>query len=889
MRAGARDALPLRGIRPLLVLVDPLSVLLAVVVLRPGWSATVVAVGTVAAVLAAAGTGLHRSRLVLSVIEDVPKLAFTAAVAATVLLVAAPSRRLDTSTLLELATTAGVTFVAMVVLRTAVYALAHALRRSGRSSHPVIVVGAGTVGVRLTRTFLARPQHGLRPVGIVDSAPQVDPRDLPVPYLGGLDRLESAMVDLGVHDVVFAFPDQPDAETTDVVRRCLERDHQVFVVPRFFEMMGLDHHRRVEVVGDIALMRLRRWGLRPVTLLLKRLLDVTASGVALVLLAPIMLACALAVRVETGPGVIFRQLRVGRHGRPFQLYKFRSLKPASEAESATAWSIDHDDRLGPVGRFLRRTSLDELPQLVNVLRGDMSLVGPRPERPYFVQEFTAQHERYDDRHRVAAGLTGWAQVNDLRGDTPIEARVRFDNHYIENWSLWTDVKILLRTARTLARPAPGGDRPLVLMPASEAEEDARRTPPTRLGDAVPRVLHVAQPTTEGVADVLLGYVRDQVARGWDVTVACPSSGWLAAAARGAGARVLRWEARRSPGPTVPGEVRRLQRIVDRVDPDVVHLHSAKAGLAGRLAVRGRRTTLFQPHAWSFEAVRGPLRWATIRWERHAQRWTTELVCVSRGEQLVGEQQGIRAGATVAFNGVDVERFHPRGDAARQAARRRLGLPDVPTVLCVGRLTAQKGQGDLLDAWPHVRERVPGALLVLVGDGPDRDELQQRADTLDDVRLVGSRNDVEDWLAAADVVAAPSRWEGMAVAPLEAMAAGRSVVATRTTGMEDSVPPQAGVLVDVGNVRQLADSIIARLVDADRAASEGEAGRAHVESHHDVRASAREVARQTLRHFRNGRGEGDVLVALQPLALTGQVSVDRRPAARFAEVRRVRTD
>ncbi|WP_244929167.1 exopolysaccharide biosynthesis polyprenyl glycosylphosphotransferase [Nocardioides sp. W7] len=869
MRARALDLFPpLGSIRPLLVLVDPLAVALVALALRPDRAPLVVLAGAVAAVLTAAGAGLHRSRLVLSVIEDVPKVAVAAAVATTAVVALDPRRPEALPTALEMAATAGAAFVAMVVLRTAVYALAHARRRSGRSAHPAIVVGAGTVGVRLAETFLARPQHGLYPVGIIDSAPEIDPRDLPVPYLGSIDRLEAAMADLGVHDVVFAFPGQPDARTIDVVRRCLEQDYQVFVVPRFFEMMGLDHHRRVEVVGDVAVMRLRRWGMRPLTLLAKRTLDVSVSGLALLLLAPVLLVCALAVRLETGPGIIFKQLRIGRHGRPFQLYKFRSLKPASEEESATAWSIDHDARLGRVGRFLRRTSLDELPQLVNVLRGDMSLVGPRPERPFFVREFARTHERYDDRHRVAAGLTGWAQVNDLRGDTPIDARVRFDNHYIENWSLWTDVKILLRTARTLARPAPGGDRPLALLPAApDAGPGAPRPIP---GPTVaPQVLHVSMPTTEGVATVLVGYVRDQVARGWTVTVACPADGWLADAAHDAGARVVRWEARRSPGPTLPAEVRRLRRIVRQVRPDVVHLHSAKAGLAGRLALRGRVPTMFQPHAWSFEAARGPMRRAAIRWERYAQRWTTELVCVSRGEQIVGEKHGIMVSAAVAHNGVDLEHFRPRSDAARRAARRRLGLPDVPTVVCVGRLSPQKGQADLLDAWSRVLERVPAAQLVLVGDGPDRAVLQERAAVDDSVLLVGRRGDVDEWLAAADVVAAPSHWEGMAVAPIEAMAAGRSVVATQATGMLDSVPRGAGALVDVGDVRELADSIAARLVDPAGTTAEGAVGRAHVEAHHDERASAREIARQTMRHFRNARGEGDVLVALQPLAMTGR--------------------
>jgi lipopolysaccharide/colanic/teichoic acid biosynthesis glycosyltransferase len=138
---------------------------------------------------------------------------------------------------------------------------------------------------------------------------------------------------------------------------------------------------------------------------------------------------------------------VGRHGQRFSLVKFRSMRPADQAESDTTWSIDDDQRVGPVGRVLRRTSLDELPQLWNVLRGDMTLVGPRPERPYFVDRFSTENPTYAGRHRVPTGLTGLAQVSGLRGDTSISDRTRYDNYYIENWSLWLDVKVLLRTVQ----------------------------------------------------------------------------------------------------------------------------------------------------------------------------------------------------------------------------------------------------------------------------------------------------------------------------------------------------------------------------------------------------------------------------------------------------------
>jgi len=863
VRAGVIDVLPwLKSIRPALTVVDPLAVVTAALLLVPD-AADPLAVGgaALAAALVCRGSDLHRSRLVLSVVEELPRLALAAGVA-TLTLAALTSGVAITAIALFGATA----LVLMVLLRASVYALAHHRRRSGRSAHPVIIVGAGAVGQRLATTFLHREELGLRPVGIIDTSTDLTSRDLPVPLLGEIDALEQAMVALGVDDVVFAFPEPPDDTMIDVVRRCVQADHQVFVVPRFFEMMGLDHHRRTEVVGDVAVMRLRRWGLRPHTMLVKRAVDVVLSDIALVLLSPVLLACAVAVRLETGPGVIFRQTRIGLAGRPFTLFKFRSLKPANTAESATQWSIDHDDRLGPVGRFLRRTSLDELPQLVNVLRGDMSLVGPRPERPFFVREFSKATVRYDERHRVQTGLTGWAQVHDLRGDTSIDDRVRFDNYYIENWSLWTDLKIMARTVLAIVRHQPDPRAPMLRRP-EEAATPPTSTPADAVAPVTPHVLHVSMPTTEGVANVLMGYVRDQVARGWTVTVACPTSGWLAEAARASGAQVVRWEATRSPGPSVLRELRRLRRVVNDTRPDVVHLHSAKAGLVGRLLLRGVVPTIYQPHAWSFQAVSGPMGRATTAWERFAQRWTTELVCVSRSERAVAESVGISTATTISPNGVDLDRFRPAARLERTHARRRLGLSDVPTVVCVGRLAEQKGQQDLLDAWAGVRDRVPDAHLVLVGDGPDRSALEARTAGRRDVDLVGVRSDVDTWLAAADVVAAPSHWEGMAVAPLEAMASGRSVVATAVEGMAESMPRGGGLIVEVGDVDALADGIADRLLDPDLADREGAVGQEHVAAHHDVNSSARDVARLTLRQYHRGRGTADVLMSLEPMALT----------------------
>lgn len=343
-----------------------------------------------------------------------------------------------------------------------------------------------------------------------------------------------------------------------------------------------------------------------------------------------------------------------------------------------------------------------------------------------------------------------------------------------------------------------------------------------------RVLHVAEPVDGGVVRCVQQLAAHELERGWEVAVAGPPEGPLPAAVRAAGGRHLSWPAGPRPGPATVGEVARLRRIVARARPDVVHLHSSKAGLAGRLVLRGSRPTIFQPHAWSFSAVTGPLRVATLRWEQVGARWAHRVVCVSEGERELGIEHGIKADLRVIANGVDLSRF-PVGDVGvRLAARRRLAIdPETPIAVSVGRMHRQKGQVELLRWWQRVVGAVPGARLALVGDGPDREELETAGGW-----VVGPTDDVVSWLHAADVVVLHSRWEGLALTLLEAMACARSVVATDIPGMREVVRDDAGALAAF-DTPAFADAISARLTDPDRAAREGATGRARVEREHDL--------------------------------------------------------
>jgi exopolysaccharide biosynthesis polyprenyl glycosylphosphotransferase len=246
--------------------------------------------------------------------------------------------------------------------------------------------------------------------------------------------------------VIVAEWDGDDTVIAPTLRACTERHVHVHVAPSLFQLGTAPTHPSTDWLWTTPVVRLPESPERTRAWRIKRVMDVVVAGLALVFAAPLFAGLALAVRL-TGPGpVFFRQVRLTQGGRPFELLKFRSM-PLND-RSETRWG-NGELRPTAVGRFMRTTGLDELPQLINIVRGDMSLVGPRPERPHFVEAFSAEIPGYRDRHRVPAGLTGWAQVHGLRGETSIRERAMFDNEYIEYWSLWRDVVIIVRTVKTI--------------------------------------------------------------------------------------------------------------------------------------------------------------------------------------------------------------------------------------------------------------------------------------------------------------------------------------------------------------------------------------------------------------------------------------------------------
>ncbi len=313
---------------------------------------------------------------------------------------------------------------------------------AGVATQHVLVVGGGDTARMILSTIERHRGLGYRAIGVVRAGQSYDYEALPVEVVGEVEDLPRLIDRLGVDEVIIGMPEASHHDILEIIN-CAQREKvSIKVFPDLFQFMAGEI-----TIGDLnglPLLTVRDIALRGWKLALKRAMDIVVSAAALVALSPLMLLVALLIKLESEGPVFFTQERMGLDSKPFRIIKFRSM--CLEAERRSTWTVEDDPRITRLGRFLRRTSIDELPQFINVLLGQMSLVGPRPEQPRYVEEFRRTIPRYMDRHQEKAGLTGWAQINGLRGDTSIFERTKYDLWYIENWSLTLDAKIILRTA-----------------------------------------------------------------------------------------------------------------------------------------------------------------------------------------------------------------------------------------------------------------------------------------------------------------------------------------------------------------------------------------------------------------------------------------------------------
>lgn len=315
------------------------------------------------------------------------------------------------------------------------------LQDRGIGKDKVLIVGTGDTARMILQRIVWSPSLGYDLVGIINGDGQ-ETEILGVPILGTPEDLPDLINEYKIDEVIVAIPEKGHRETLHVISYCERGRVTIKVFPDLFQY--ITSSAGIEDLGGLPLLSVRDYALRGYLLTLKRVIDFVGSAVGLVVLSPLMFMTALAIKLESPGPVFFVQPRMGLDGREFMMIKFRSMRTDAEKDGP-GWTVRNDPRQTRIGTWLRRLEVDELPNLINVFLGEMSLVGPRPEQAYYVQQFRRFVPRYMDRHREKGGMTGWAQVNGLRGDSSISERTKYDLWYSENWSILLDTKILLRT------------------------------------------------------------------------------------------------------------------------------------------------------------------------------------------------------------------------------------------------------------------------------------------------------------------------------------------------------------------------------------------------------------------------------------------------------------
>lgn len=386
--------------------------------------------------------GLYRFRLNLSLLEVLPAIVSAVTEGSMVLLgitmvifpVVHYSRNIIVLSWIS-------TIICVSIARLLIYMLQRLGRSHGWYVKNTLVLGAGKVGISCAEKLVRNPDLGLRFVGFLDEMPS-ERAVAKYQVFDDYGKLEEVIQQHRIQHMVVGFSRDRHDIIVELMERCRPYNVEFTMVPRLYEIfsdsVGVEHIRGLPVLG------LKRSSITGLQSFVKRTMDIVISLLVLIFLAPLLLLVAIAIKLDSPGPVLYRQKRLGKNDKPFAILKFRSMRRDAEKGKA-GWSTAGDMRRTRVGRFIRPLGIDELPQLINVIKGEMSLVGPRPERPEHVEHFEQEIPAYCSRHRVRPGLTGWAQINGLRGDTDISERIEHDIYYIENWNPWLDIKILLKT------------------------------------------------------------------------------------------------------------------------------------------------------------------------------------------------------------------------------------------------------------------------------------------------------------------------------------------------------------------------------------------------------------------------------------------------------------
>ena len=677
----------------------------------------------------------------------------------------------------------------LAVKRVVVRKTLRAIRKRGKNLKTVVIVGSGASAVRYLNELKNDTELGYETLGY--AALQETGDMSRTPYLGSLDRLKEILETLQPDEVVSAITPEEYGETPGIIDACEQAGVKLSIIPVYAEYMPA--RPQFDDLNGIPLLNIRRIPLDNfANAFLKRVFDILFSGLALIVLSPLFLFCALGVKISSPGPVIFKQQRVGKHKKLFTMYKFRSMRVNDEQDRA--WSKKTDDRRTGFGSFLRKFSLDELPQLLNVFLGSMSLIGPRPEIPHFVDQFKDSVPLYMVRHQVRPGMTGWAQINGLRGDTPIKERIEYDIAYIENWSPLFDLRILLAT---VFRAKFVNDE----QTGSELNAD--------------KLLVVAS-TWGHIRSFHLPYLQELKARGWQVNAACrdlpevpeyidgglelPLEKRMCALSNFRAARILRKDIRRN----------RYAQIIT---------HTSLAAFFTRLAVLGMRKrprVVNVVHGYLFDDDTPWLkRQLLLGAERIAASVTDLVLTMNDWDEDLARR--FRLGKTVGRipgMGVDFSSLDEAPAEAGAELRQELGIPAEAFVLLYpAEFSPRKSQEVLIRAMQNLPEQ---AVLVLCGDGAELERMKALSQKLrlgDRVRFPGRVEDMPRWYRMADAAVTSSRSEGLPFNVMEAMHMGLPIAASAVKGNTDLIrDEETGLLYPYGDAEACA-AAVGRLMES----------------------------------------------------------------------------
>ncbi len=709
--------------------------------------------------------------------------------------------------------------------------IAKILRRSHYNMRKVIIVGDNTATAQdFVKQVSENSQCGMLIVGYVGDKIH---EDVGCDKLGAFKDLASILDEYKPDDVVFAIDAYDKRHLIRLVNMCDDRCIKVYFLPVIYGFFKAA--RQIETIGSLPIINIHSTPLdNRFNAFVKRVIDIIGSLTLILLTLPIMIAAAIGVRISSPGPIFFKQERVGKMGKKFTMLKFRSMKV--NVGSQTTWSTSEDPRKTKFGNFLRMTSIDELPQLFNVLIGNMSLVGPRPEVPHFVEYFKDIIPLYMVKHYVKPGMTGLAQVLGLRGDTSVEDRIHKDIEYIENWSLGMDLAILFKTPfkafnkqeryvehkeddgveenervedmpqteESVADVTPDIEAAAEDMPedAPAAEENAGAEPDAEEAPEYKGKVLYAASTMSHINNFHLEYIEALRAEGYVVKVL----------ARGDGADFnIPFEKKffSSANTACRAEIK---EILERERFDIILLNTSLAAFHIRLCLpkTDRPKVINMVHGYLFSDDIGFIKRKVLLFcERMLAKKTDTIIVMNEWDRRVAEKYKLASevlfcrgmGATVREVTVSVDKL-----------RREHSCQDKFVLCFVGELSDRKNQQFLVHALNEIKEKIPNAVLWLVGDGIGRDKLEGiagRVDLSESVFLLGRRDNACDYMRACDLYVSASTIEGMPFNLIEAMGCGKTVLASRVKGHSDLIEDgKSGFLYKLDNMEEFVSKVLA---------------------------------------------------------------------------------